>query len=101
MNVPSIQDFADEVCTRMAARGQRWDPAQCRQVAQGIHDRLLTAGGAGLWRVPTHPTQPLDPTDVPGPQYEVVRKGSAPVYWSERRAWSQVVADALNALSPS
>ncbi len=88
MNVPSIQEFADEVCTRMAARGQRWDPVQCRRVAQGIHDRLPTAGGAGLWRVPTHPTQPLG-------------TGSAPVYWSERRAWSQVVADALNALSPS
>jgi hypothetical protein len=101
MTVPSIQDFADEVGMRIAARGQRWDPAQCRRVAQGIHDRLPTAGGAGLWRVPTHPTQPLDPSAFPGPHYEVIRKGSAPVYWSEHRAWSQVVADALNALSRS
>ncbi len=101
MNLPSIQDLADEICTRMAARGNPWDLVKCRQVAEGIHDRLPTAGGAGAWRVPTHPTQPLDPTDFPGPHHEVVRKGSASVYWSDRRACSQVVADALNSLSQS
>jgi hypothetical protein len=99
MNAHSIQELADEICKRMAARGKSWDPEKRRRVAEEIHGRLSTAGGKGQWRVNSHPTQPLDPTDRFGPRYEVVRKDSDPLYWSEGRADSQVVADALNSLS--